>query len=721
MTHFEKPGQLDASANSTGAGGTTGVPTAQATTILVIDDDPTIRLLVATGLERKGFRVEVAEDGLSGLAAFERLSPDLLVVDVSMPGMNGFDTVRAIRHAQSGTKGQHVPILMLTGSNDVASINGAFDAGATDFMTKPINLPLLAERVRYALRGAERERALHEAQIAQASACKLAHLGFWQLELPTGAMSWSDDAADVLGGVSLPETAEALVALADEKDQQRLATALAVAVHNREGLDLEITLAQGDGARVIHLQGDAQVNEQRLVGAFQDVTMLRALENRALYLLEHDELTGLPKRRLFLGMLREKLANAGDAEWLVAVVDINRLHRINEALGIQAGDQVLTLFAKRLKQHAPSQALVCRLEADAFAIAVPISAQSEPERLLRQWLDSLAQAQRIDHHDVYIDYSAGASLFPQDADCGEELLRIALQAQRIVRTQAMSQRILFHQQAGSGSHANMLSLEAHLRQALQKQEFFLVYQPQQDLTEGRIIGVEALLRWRHASRGVVSPVEFIPLLEETGLIVDVGDWVIGEACRQLAAWNQSGLKLRMGINLSAVQFNQPGLAQRLMDHVQANGLAPTQLELEITESVAMRHPEQTLALLQELHDLGFSLALDDFGTGHSSYNYLLRFPIDTLKIDRSFVIGVAEDRASRAIVRSLTALCQGLGFRTIAEGVETQRQRDYLDALNVDEMQGYLLARPLEAAHCEAFLLERAHPQPAAKGLGADA
>ncbi len=720
MTQFEKPGHHDALTHPAGSSDTTSVSIAPSTTILVIDDDPTIRLLVATGLERKGFRVEVAVDGLGGLAAFERLSPDLLVVDVSMPGMNGFDTVRAIRRAQSGTKGQHVPILMLTGSNDVASINAAFDAGATDFMTKPINLPLLAERVRYALRGAERERALHEAQIAQASACKLAHLGFWQLDLPTGAMSWSDDAADVLGCTDLPETAEAFIALVDEKDQQRLATALAVAIHNHEGLDLEITFSQGDGARVIHLQGDAQVDEHRLVGAFQDVTMLRALENRALYLLEHDELTGLPKRRLFLDMLRERLSN-GDVEWLVAVVDINRLHRINEALGIQAGDQVLTLFAKRLKQHAPSQALVCRLEADAFAIAVPISAQSEPERLLRQWLDSLAQAQRIDHHDVYIDYSAGASLFPQDADCGEELLRIALQAQRIVRTQAMSQRILFHQQAGSGSHANMLSLEAHLRQALQKQEFFLVYQPQQDLTEGRIIGVEALLRWRHASRGVVSPVEFIPLLEETGLIVDVGDWVIGEACRQLAAWNQSGLKLRMGINLSAVQFSQPGLAQRLMDHVQANGLAPTQLELEITESVAMRHPEQTLALLQELHDLGFSLALDDFGTGHSSYNYLLRFPIDTLKIDRSFVIGVAEDRASRAIVRSLTALCQGLGFRTIAEGVETQRQRDYLDALNVDEMQGFLLARPLEAAHCEAFLLERAHSQPATMSLGVEA
>ncbi len=322
----------------------------------------------------------------------------------------------------------------------------------------------------------------------------------------------------------------------------------------------------------------------------------------------------------------------------------------------------------------------------------------------QQWLAPLARAQRIAGEDVYIDYSAGASVFPNDAQVAEALLGTALQAQRLSRTQSGNQKLYFHNELPSNCDASALSLEAHLQQALQKDEFFLVYQPQQHLADGHISGVEALLRWQHASRGVISPVEFIPLLEETGLIVEVGDWVIQDACRQLAEWNRAGMYLRMSINLSAVQFTQPGFAQHIMSHVVAHGLAPEQLELEITESAAMRRPQHTLEILLELKELGFYLAIDDFGTGHSSYDYLLRFPIDTLKIDRSFTKGITEGRASRAIVRSLTTLSQGLRFRTVAEGVETQRQRDYLEALDVDEIQGFLLARPMEASQFASFL-----------------
>lgn len=676
----------------------------QTATVLVIDDDPTIRLLIASGLQRKHYRVLLATDGQQGLEAFERHAPDLVLVDVSMPGLNGFDTLRAIRHGQAGPKGEHVPLLMLTGCDDVGSINDAFEAGATDFLTKPINLPLLAERVRYALSGAERERALREAQLEQASACKLARLGFWHLDMRSGTLYWSEGAAEMLGWPSLPSSVESFVALVNDADRPSLETALTVASHNREGLDLEFSLGQGSLERTVRLQSVDQTSEQRLVGAFQDVTTLRAFEDKALYLAAHDELTGLPKRHCFLSLLAECLGQAGDTRWLVAVLDISRLHRINEALGIRAGDQALVLFTRRLKQHVPSHALLGRLEADTFGVALPLSVREDPRQACQPWLAPLARAQRIAGEDVYIDFSAGASVFPDDTQDAEALLGAALQAQRLSRIQSGNQKLYFHHEFPGSCDVSALSLEAHLQQALKKGEFFLVYQPQQHLSGGHISGVEALLRWRHASRGVISPVEFIPLLEETGLIVEVGDWVIQDACRQLAEWNRAGLHLRMCINLSAVQFTQPGFAQHIMAHVASHGLAPGQLELEITESAAMRRPERTLGILHELKELGFYLAIDDFGTGHSSYDYLLRFPIDTLKIDRSFTKGITEGRASRAIVRSLTTLSQGLRFRTVAEGVETQRQRDYLEALDIDEIQGFLLARPMEASQFAAYI-----------------
>ncbi len=673
-------------------------------TVLVVDDDPTIRLLIASGLQRKGYRVLLAADGQEGLEVFDQHAPDLVLVDVSMPRLDGFGTLRAIRSGQAGVNGRYVPLLMLTGHDDVGSINDAFDAGATDFMPKPINLPLLTERVRYALSGAARERALREAQLEQASACKLARLGFWHLDVHSGKLEWSEGAADMLGWPTLPGCVAELTTLIAPEHRQRLETALSVASQNREGLDLELTVGQGNLERTLRLQSADQNNEQYLVGAFQDVTALRAFEDKALYLAAHDELTGLPKRHCFLGLLAERLAQAPESRWLVAVLDISRLHRINEALGIRAGDQALVLFSRRLERFAPSHALLGRLDAGSFGVAVALPDATDPRQFCQQWMMPLARAQYIAGQEVYIGFSAGVSVYPDDAQDAETLLGAALQAQRLARSQTGQQRLLLRHEILGHTNGGTLSFEAHLQQALQRDEFFLVYQPQQHLADGHISAVEALLRWRHASRGVVSPAEFIPLLEESGQIVDVGDWVIGEACRQLAEWQRAGLHLRMSINLSAVQFNQPDFPQRIMEHVNAYRLLPKQLELEITESAAMGHPEQTLKMLLELKDLGFSIAIDDFGTGHSTFNYLLRFPIDTLKIDRSFTNSVTEERSSRTIVRSLTTLSQGLGFKTIAEGVETQRQRDYLEALDVDEIQGFWLAKPMTADRLGTFV-----------------
>ncbi|MGM0615457.1 MAG: putative bifunctional diguanylate cyclase/phosphodiesterase [Pseudomonadota bacterium] len=681
---------------------------APAQTLLVVDDDPTVRLLTSSGLKKRGYQVIQAVDAEQALRLMQENSPDLALVDVSMPGRNGFEFVQAVRNGEAGTAHRERPLLMLTGSDDVKSIDQAFTSGATDFITKPINLPLLVERVKYALRGAEREKALREAQMEQASACKLARLGFWQLNFSNDALTWSEDAAEVLNCAALPESRQALLGLLNDTDALRLNTALEAAREGQDGLNLEVTLYLGHSERVVRLQSDPETQEGHLIGAFQDVTALRAFEDKALYLAEYDDLTDLPKRRLFLNLLDEQLTDRKHMIWSIGVIDISRLHRINDALGIEAGDQVLAIFAQRLKQSLGHEALMCRLEADTFAVAIPHADNQQMQAYHHHWMQPLARAQKVKGEEIFVDFTAGVSLYPQDGGNSDELLRTALLAQRFCRYHAANQKVMFYQDVESFDDSNALSLENDLRKALGNQEFFLVYQPQQQLSNSRFIGVEALLRWRHPARGVVSPGDFIPLLEESGLIIDVGDWVAEEACRQLAQWQAEGVEVAMAINISARQFEQAGLAKRIARHVTRYGIKPQQLELEITESTAMSNPEATLATLHELKKLGFKLAIDDFGTGHSSYEYLLRFPLDTLKIDRSFIIDVAEARQNRAIVRSLTALSQGLGLKTVAEGVETQRQRDYLDALDVDDVQGFLLARPMEPQACLAFLHEHA-------------
>lgn len=669
--------------------------TAAIPNILIVDDDPTIRLVIRVGLSRQGYGVIEADNGKRGVEAFVRHRPDLILLDVTMPEMNGFDVVRAIRAHNEGT---WVPILMLTSAEDVQSIDEAFDAGATDFMTKPINPTLLSRRVRYVLGGAEREAVLRQARAEQESACRLARLGFWQLHRQSGAMRWSEDAPAVLGWREpLPDRVDHFIALVDAGQQTEVKNQLELSMNHHEGLDLEVRLGDGARHRILRMQGKPSADQDTMVGAFQDVTGLRALENQVLYLVEHDELTNLPKERLFLRLLQEQLdMGSGEDPWMVMVLDIDRLHRINDAFGHAAGDNVLRVFAQRLRQHAAPGTLLCRLEADTFGVAMAMEDSHEA------YLSHLDKAHFINGKAVFVECSAGAGIYPRDGSNAEDLLLLARQAQRKARL-GSGTKLVFHQQGQVENKAMGILLETDLRLAQDKDEFFMVFQPQQELSSGRIVGVEALIRWQHSQRGVISPVEFIPLLEETGRIRHVGDWIIEQACRQAAAWRRQGVNLRMGINLSARQFEQEDLADRILACTERHGIPARCLELEITENIAMHSPEDTIVTLKRLREMGFNIAIDDFGTGYSSFGYLLKFPLNTLKIDKSFIENITEYRNSRAIIRSLTALSQGLGLRTIAEGVENQRQRDYLDALGINEIQGYLISKPVRAdelQHC---------------------
>lgn len=674
-------------------------------TILIVEDDPTTQLMTSRGLSKRGYQTQIASNVSAALGQMATAPPDLVLASVNLSGQNGYALVRAVRQGEAGATQRDKPILILTALDDVASIHRAFTDGATDFITKPVNLALLGERVKFSLAAAERARALRDAQLEQASACRLARLGFWHFDVGTQTFQWSLEAADILGCRSLPTSFEGLIAQAAEADGYRLRAAFESAMAEGHGVDLEVALRLRDDRKTfLRLQGERRTEESWIIGAFQDVTSIRDFESRARYLTEYDEPTDLPRRRLFKSLLNERMKTDPAVSWSIVVIDISGMHRINALLGTRAGDQIVAGFAQRLKQALPATTLIARLESDSFVIALPLVGVVQCQGAHEEWLAPVAQPHIVDNQEVFVDFTAGASFYPDDERDIDHLIRNAQLAQQFGQTRRGRYRVMHYEYAEVPGDYGLLSLENDIRKALVREEFFLAYQFQQQLATGRFTGAEALLRWRHPVHGVISPGRFIPMLEENGLIAEVGEWVIEEACRQLMSWHARGIDLVMGVNISAQQFEQGDLADRITAIARRHGAPSDSLKLEVTESMAMQDPDAALQTLQTLKAAGFRLALDDFGTGHSSYEYLLRFPMDTIKIDRTFVTAIAENTRNRAVVRSLTSLASGLGLQTIAEGVETQRQRDYLDALDVDEIQGFLINRPMPPEECSGLI-----------------
>ena len=681
-------------------------------TLLAVDDDPTTRKLVQAILSKQGYQVLLAADGQAGVEAFTAHRPDLILMDVQMPGMNGFEACALVRQLD----GDATPIIMLTGSEDLESIESAFTAGATDFMAKPINFPLLVQRVRYALRSSELNREMRGVRQRQAAAQRIAGLGFWDWTVDSNALEWSNDAANILctgqaASAQLPTQLPDLLALVHRGDRTRVAQAFS-AVHQTGGkLDVEFRMPSREpgGDCIITMTGERAdeidpLQPTHVFGAFQNVTDSRRTQAMVDYLAMHDELTGLANRRLFVRQVRDFFAqpDAGLSTLLVSWVDLARFNRVNEALGEAAGDALLVQVAQRLRSASMGHVGLARVGGDEFALALRCRSDEEAEEKLQRVLATLDQVFTVNGQEVFVSVCAGWSVSSLNGREAETLLDQAMDAQQQARSQGF--KVLKAPSANSNRGFASLDVELDLRRALQNQQFVLHYQPQMALRGNQVVGVETLLRWRHPVRGLVPPVQFIPLLEDMGLIQEVGAWVLDEACRQARVWADAGMPLRVAINLSPRQFMGAELFDRIMQAVDAHQTPHHLVELEITESLAMQDPDRAIELLTRLRAAGFKVAIDDFGIGHSSLEYLLRFPIDTIKIDRAFVMRVTETETDRAVIRAITAIAQSLQLTTIAEGVETQRQCDFMEALGASEIQGYFISKPLPVEEVTAFI-----------------
>lgn len=640
-----------------------------------------------------------------------------------MPNMDGFTACRKIRDHKTFND---VPIILITGLDDVKSIERAYEVDATDFATKPVNWIILIHRIRYILRSTSIFNELQKSQAQLSEAQRIAQIGYWELNTKTGALSVSQETLRIYGlsRDQSPIRLEYFMRSIVPEDRERVTLELNRSTANKRDYDFEFRISKSDSStRTVvvkgHVMGRDVTGSVTVVGTIQDITSLRLSEERIHRLAYYDTLTGLPNRVSFRDTLDLMIANStkSNRQFAIAYLDLDDFKRINDTLGHAAGDSLLQETAKRIsavvrgsdaisreanETHLNTSKNVSRVGGDEFILLLTgLKNSDDAEKIIQRVLSSfdspyqLSNSEGTSSHEVFVTASVGVAVFQQHGDTVEELLKNAdtamFQAKRLGKN---TWQFYAHQM--NARSMERLDIEGKLRRALEKKQLKLHYQPQISLENGQPVGVEALLRWSGESLGNISPNEFIPIAEETGMIIPIGEWVMETACQQMKVWQDQGLaELIVSVNLSSVQFRQRDLDAKLLAIAERVGIKPQSIELELTESLIMSHAAENIRVLQGFKDKGFRLAVDDFGTGYSSLAYLKRFPLDTLKIDRAFVRDIEEDENDRTISAGIIALGHSLGMNIVAEGVETRVQQDILQNMGCDLVQGFYYSKPL--------------------------
>ncbi|WP_230209879.1 sensor domain-containing protein [Solemya velum gill symbiont] len=474
----------------------------------------------------------------------------------------------------------------------------------------------------------------------------------------------------------------------------------------------EVSALKKDGS-VIPIDlviSEAIVGTERLfLGIVRDISERKQAHDDLLNIANYDQLTGLPNRTLFHERLRHAIARSERNETLIALfyIDLDRFKQINDSLGHDAGDQLLRLTAERLQSNTRKSDTVARLSGDEFAVILEdVDHISIVTKVAQKIVESLSRSATLNGREIHPGASIGVTLYPMDDKLPEDLMKDADMAMYRAKEMGGSQFQYYSQQLGA-SVQHRIELEFDLRSAIKKEEFVLHFQPQAELLNGRIIGAEALLRWNHPKLGLVSPATFVPVLEEMGLITDVGNWVLRESCRHLRAWRRLGFDhLKVSVNVSPKQFKSWEFLGTVQNVIRETGVPPNCIELEITESLVMDDPENAVYLLKSLHELGVEISIDDFGTGYSSLSNLKSLPFDTLKIDRAFIKELPDDTDSATICRTIIALADALNLKTVAEGVEKLTQLKFLKRNGCNSIQGFYFSKPTTHQEFEKLLLE---------------
>jgi diguanylate cyclase (GGDEF)-like protein len=725
------------------------LPLGQAVRILLLEDDPISVEIVGTYLRRITFadvELHSAVTVADALALLERADVDLVVADLNLPDSSGAATVESLVRAVG------CPVIAITADRDPGLRDTTLGCGAFEFLHKgDLTEATLMRLVRLATMQARTYRSLRESREAEAALREsegrfrsLARFGQSALVKSEPAELVETAARAIFEALA----AEAVAYLDTEPGTLGLVMRTIIAADARRVRPGPVPCERGDpimqvmasgqlvlteGARLpfawardlpsaalIPVRNDDQVRgvlcvccreasfgaeEVNFVQATSSVlsTALQRIDSEArlAYLAQFDPLTGLPNRALLADRFSQMIVQAHRRGSPLAVlfIDLDEFKGVNDTLGHAGGDELLKQVAMRLQAAVRTGDTVARISGDEFAIVVADLVRPEDAALVAQKvIDGLAEPVRIQGSEVFVTASVGIAAFPSDGADAETLISAADAAMYRAKQSGRNAYQFFTAEINQRSRARV-QLGSELRRALEREEFVLFYQTKYQLASRRPSGAEALLRWQHPERGMVSPDEFIPVLEETGLIVPVAEWAIRRACDDLKRWQACGSSVAaVSVNLSARQFRVSDLHERIKVIVAASRVDPALIEFEITESQLMQDPGHAIRVMRSLCDAGMRIAIDDFGTGYSSLAYLTRFPVSALKIDRSFVRDMSRDRSDAAIVRTIIEMAHSLGVTVIAEGVETEEQASLLHLLRCEQAQGYLFARPMPAS-----------------------
>jgi diguanylate cyclase (GGDEF)-like protein len=651
------------------------------------------------GAAPPGLRLAAAANAAEARALHEGMQPDLVLIDADLPAGGGFALCQELKNGEA-------PVVMLVPAGQQGVIDRAYQSGAFVFEAKPLDWAVTAPRLIQILRVSRALRRWQtEANVLEITQ-RVAKVPTWHYDEQHGHLRCSEELRRLY---QFPAD-DVAVPLADyfarvhPEDRVRVRECFQRAVSGRQGYNIAYRLELPDGrVRFVDEQAEVIPSDPRrgveFVAAVRDVSEWLGSNERIHTLANFDTVTGLPNRSLFLDRLNQAIAQSRRSQWKLGVVmlDMDRFRELNLTFGHTAGDRALKEVGERLKLLVRTNDTLARMAGDEFALLLMNLKSGESAAVVAEKImAALKEPVQLGGQDAPVGASVGITVYPEDGQEAEDLMRNVESA--VSSSKAAGRGVYrFYTSAMNLRATERLTLTAHLRGALERKEFVLHYHPLVDVARGEVAGVEALLRWQNPRQGLLGPDRFISILEETGLILSVGEWALRHAAQQVRALGGAAPSgLRLCVNLSTRQFQRADLVDNVAAILRETGMAPDQLELEITESLLMQDIEAAIEKLQALRDLGVQLSIDDFGTGFSSLSYLSRFPLTTLKIDKSFVSHILDRPNDQAIAKSIVALARSLKLRVVVEGVEEPGQLEFFRAHGCEEVQGFLFAQPMD-------------------------
>ncbi len=701
--------------------------------ILIVDDDAAMLTSLRMLLQLNGHDAEPAQGGEKAIERLTAADYDLMLLDLQMPGVGGHEVLQHVR-----SKGLGIKVIVVSGETSFSAVKDALTEGAYDFVRKPYDAGELLTTINNGLQSRELERqrkaledALEESEKLHRYIVNNSPDIVYVLD-NEGRFTFINDRTENLLGYKREELLGQHFSMLIHEDD--LVVANYVFNERRTGArackDVELRLNINDEAKTvryfdthvlpIELHSVGMYNPKGLdgnsefigtYGCARDITDRKRNEELINYQAFHDLLTGLPNRALFEDRLKLAIAHARRGKECLAVIylDVDRFKLVNDSLGHAMGDKLLQIFAERILGCLRAEDTLARFGGDEFTLLLPqISKQENAGAVAKKILESLRLPIHIDNQEIFTSASIGIAMFPQSGETVETLVKSADIAMYHVKSNGKDAHQFFNEEMNN-SYTCHLAVERDMHRALEHKQFEVFFQPKVNPNSCQIVGMEALIRWHHPEKKLVLPNDFIPIAEQTKLIIPIGDWMFHATCKEICRWREQGFpKIKVSINISAIQIEQEDFVKKIIDTLDDFNLSGDYIELEITEYGLMKNRENAAQKLRRLSARGISIAIDDFGTGYSSLSYLQDFPVNTLKIDRSFVKDIESETKETCIVDAIAAMAKGLKLHMVAEGVETVAQLNYIKNLGCVEIQGFLFGKPQSAQTTFDLMRQRA-------------